>query len=91
MAAIVMLSTVVFFVVSVLVSVGVLVVERRCSPRHLDRSDLWYGGGYYVRRCGQGHGRSGERSATNTGDLGMDMIAEQGMPLRNTELLLYSP
>ena len=29
--------------------------------------------------------------ATNTIDLGMDMIAEQGMPLRNTMLLLYSP
>jgi hypothetical protein len=29
--------------------------------------------------------------ATNTSDLGMDMIAEQGMPLRNTMLLLYSP
>jgi hypothetical protein len=28
---------------------------------------------------------------TNTSDLGMDMIAEQGMPLRNTMLLLYSP
>jgi hypothetical protein len=29
--------------------------------------------------------------ATNISDLGMDMIAEQGMPLRNTMLLLYSP
>jgi hypothetical protein len=36
----------------------------------------------------------GERSkapAMNTGDLGMEMIAEHGMPLRNTMLLLYSP
>jgi hypothetical protein len=39
-------------------------------------------------------GPSGDRvnaPATNTSDLGMDMIAEQGMPLRNTMLLLYSP
>jgi hypothetical protein len=36
---------------------------------------------------------SGDRvnaPATNTSDLGMDMIAEQGMPLRNTILLPYS-
>jgi hypothetical protein len=39
-------------------------------------------------------GSSGDRMnapATNISDLGMDMIAEQGMPLRNTMLLLYSP
>ena len=38
-------------------------------------------------------GPSGDRvnaPATNTIDLGMNMIAEQGMPLRNT-MLLYSP
>jgi hypothetical protein len=36
-------------------------------------------------------GDRGNAPATNTCDLGMDMIAEQGMPLRNTILLLYSP
>jgi hypothetical protein len=39
-------------------------------------------------------GPSGDRvnaPVTNTIDLGMDMIAEHGMPLRNTLLLLYSP
>jgi hypothetical protein len=36
-------------------------------------------------------GDRGNAPATNTGDLGMEMIAEQGMPLRNTMLLLYSP
>jgi hypothetical protein len=36
-------------------------------------------------------GDRGNAPATNTSDLGMDMIAEQGMPLRNTILLLYSP
>ena len=38
-------------------------------------------------------GPSGDRvraPATNISDLGMDMIAEQGMPLRYT-MLLYSP
>ena len=37
---------------------------------------------------------SGDRvnaPATNTSDLGMDMMAEQRMPLRNTMLPLYSP
>jgi hypothetical protein len=37
---------------------------------------------------------SGDRRnapATNTSDLGMDMIAKQGMPFRNNVLLLYSP
>jgi len=32
-----------------------VVVDRRISPRRLDRSDLGCGGGYYGRRCGQGH------------------------------------
>jgi hypothetical protein len=39
-------------------------------------------------------GPSGDRvnaPATNISDLGIDMIAEQGMALRNTMLLLYSP
>jgi hypothetical protein len=36
-------------------------------------------------------GERGNAPATKTGDLGMDMIAEQGMHLRNTILLLYSP
>jgi hypothetical protein len=36
-------------------------------------------------------GDRGNAPATNICDLGMDMIAEQGMPLRNTILLLYSP
>jgi hypothetical protein len=39
-------------------------------------------------------GLSGDRMnapATNISDLGMDMIAEQGLPLRYTMLLLYSP
>ena len=35
-------------------------------------------------------GDRGNAPATNTSDLRMDMIAEQGMPLRNP-MLLYSP
>ena len=33
-------------------------------------------------------GDRGNATATNTSDLAMDMIAEQGMPLRNAMLLL---
>jgi hypothetical protein len=33
-------------------------------------------------------GDRGNAPATNTSDLGLDTIAEQGMPLRNTMLLL---
>jgi hypothetical protein len=36
-------------------------------------------------------GDRGNAPATNTSDLGLDTIAEQGMILRNTMLLLYSP
>ena len=32
-----------------------VVVDRRCSPRRLHRSDLWCGGGFYGRRCGHDH------------------------------------
>jgi hypothetical protein len=45
-------------------------------------------------RSGPLSGPWGDRKnapAMNTSDLGMERIAEQGVPLRNTMLLLYSP
>ncbi len=75
-----MLSTLVFFVVSLLVSLG-----------------LWWWTGDVARGvfigviCGAAAAFAVGVVGTNTSDLGMDMIAEQVMPSRNTMLLLYSP
>jgi hypothetical protein len=91
LAGTVLLSTVVFFVVSVLVSVGVLwwsgdvalgiLIGVICGSGRLLRSALFSGP----------WGERGNAPATNTSDHRMEMIAEQGMPLRNTMLLFYSP
>ena len=89
LATTVLLSIGVFIVVSLFVSVGV----------------LWWTGdatrGVRIGVCGavavftvgavSWAGRSENAPATSTSDLGVEGIAEQGVLLRNTMLLLYSP
>jgi amino acid transporter len=90
LAGTVMLSTVVFFVVSVVVSVGVLWWSGEVGLGTLigvicGTVAAAFTFGAVVRAMG----RSGNAPATKRGDLGMEMIAEKGMPMRNTMLLLY--
>ena len=88
LAGTVMLSTVVFFVVSVLVSVGVLWWSGDIARGTLIGVICGSVAALTFGAVLTAIGRRGNAPAANTSDLGMDTIAEQGMPLRNKMLLL---
>ena len=73
-----MLSTVVFFVVSVLVSVGVLWWSGDVARGILIGVICGSAAAFTFGAVLTAMGRSGNTPPTNTSDLGLDMIAEQG-------------
>ena len=77
-----MLSTVIFFVVAVLVCLGVLWWSGDIARGALIGVICGSAAAFMFGAVITAMGRSGERSSNEDGDLGMDMIAEQGMPLR---------
>lgn len=90
-ASSVMLSTVGFFVVAVLVSVGVLWwsgdVAVGIAIGVIYGTAAAFASGAVVRAIG----RSGNAPVTNTRDLGRDVIAEHAMPSKNTTLFSIHP